>query len=749
MDDRASAPHADQQLGTTEETVVSLGRLLELTEAIHGGRELGDLLTVLISRAAELPDVDTVRVLLTDRSGTRLQAEASVGFPEGDDAETIVPIGSGFSGRIAQTRRALLVDDVQDFPVHTPSLRAARVRSAVGVPLLAGDRLLGVLHVGSRRVGVFTGEAIPLLEGIAERVALTVEAIRAEHALHNSERRFRTLFEDAPVGICIVDLAPENIGRLVSANSALARITGYQPEQMVGMPAVQLISPEDRPLTQRGLDDLIAGRVSDYAAERRLVRADGSETWVRISVAAALESGRPALAIGYFEDITARKTAEAELERRALLDPLTGLANRTLVMDHLTLALRQRARTGSIVGVLYLDLDRFKDINDVYGHDIGDQLLREVASRLSTVVRAADTAGRLGGDEFIVLCPQLQAADEMAAVAQRILDVLGHAVTVPGAPPLDVSASIGTALGEHDIGSDELLRRADLAMYEAKRLGRQRWYAYQPMLDQATHQRRARDALLRAALESGWLRLLYQPIISLDTGTVSGAEALLRIEHPEAGVLLPSSFIDALEDGDISQPIEEWVLREACTFLREWPHEDLPQLSVNVSGRLATSGHLASTVLTAARDARVSASRLCVDMAERVLIDAGSRVLADLSHLSEVGVQIAIDDFGTGFASLASLQKLPVDAVKIDRSFVSGLGANPRDEAIVAAVTALGIALNLQVIAEGVERHPQATRLRQFGCGLAQGYHFGPPVPAEQFQKSIAEFSAVGRSITA
>jgi EAL domain-containing protein (putative c-di-GMP-specific phosphodiesterase class I) len=319
-------------------------------------------------------------------------------------------------------------------------------------------------------------------------------------------------------------------------------------------------------------------------------------------------------------------------------------------------------------------------------------------------------------------------------------------VIVPGAPPLDISASVGTALGEQDIGSEELLRRADLAMYEAKRLGRRRWYAYQPMLDQATHRRRARDALLRAALESGWLRLLYQPIISLDTGTVSGAEALLRIEHPDAGVLLPASFIDALEDGDLSMPIESWVLSEACAFLRDWAERDLPYLAVNVSGRLATSGQLTSTVTAAAKTTGVSASRLCVEMSERVLIDAGLRVIDDLIKLAEEGVRIAIDDFGTGFASLASLQKLPVDAVKIDRSFVSGLGANPRDEAIVSAVTALGTALNLQVIAEGVERRPQATRLRQVGCGLAQGYHFGPPVSAEQFRESLPEFCAVARS---
>jgi EAL domain-containing protein (putative c-di-GMP-specific phosphodiesterase class I) len=268
------------------------------------------------------------------------------------------------------------------------------------------------------------------------------------------------------------------------------------------------------------------------------------------------------------------------------------------------------------------------------------------------------------------------------------------------------------------------------------------------MLDQATHQRRARDALLRAALESDWLQLLYQPIISLDTGAVSGAEALLRIEHPEAGVLLPSSFVDALEDGAVSLPIEEWVLREACLFLRNWNADDLPHLSVNVSGRLATSGRLTSTVHAAARRADVDLSRLCVEMAERVLIDADSRAIADLSALSELGVRIAIDNFGTGFASLASLQKLPVDAVKVDRSFVSGLGANSRDEAIVAAVTALGSALKLDVIAEGVERHSQATRLRQVGCRFAQGNHFGPPVSADQFRESLGEFAAVGRAIT-
>jgi diguanylate cyclase (GGDEF)-like protein/PAS domain S-box-containing protein len=484
VDDRGPTPDADISV-PTEETVVSLGRLLELTQAIHGGRELGDLLSVLISRAAELPDVDTVRVLLTDQSGTNLQAEASVGFPEGDDAETIVPIGSGLSGRIAQTRAALLVDDVEEFPLHSPSLRAAGVRNVLGVPLLAGDRMIGVLHVGSRRPGLFTPEAIPLLEGIAERVALTVEAIRAEHALHNSERRFRRLFEDAPVGICDVDLDPEHIGRLLSANSALCRITGYEPEEMVGMTAMELISAEDRPLTLRALEDLTTRRLAEYTTERRLLRSDGSEIWVRISVAATHESGRPARAIAYFEDITESKAAQAELERRALLDPLTGLANRTLVIDHLTVALHQRDRTGGIVGVLYLDLDRFKDINDAKGHDIGDQVLREVANRLSTVVRATDTAGRLGGDEFLIVCPQLQAADEMTTVAQRILDVLDQPMTLPNTRPLDISASIGSALGEDDIGPEELLRRADLAMYEAKRLGRRRWCSYHPILDQS------------------------------------------------------------------------------------------------------------------------------------------------------------------------------------------------------------------------------------------------------------------------
>ncbi len=711
------------------EIAVSLGRLLRCTEAVHKGRELDDLLRELIFRAGGLPGVDTVRILLVDPQRPVLLAQGGI-FPDTDAEGDEVPIGCGFAGTIAQQCAPLLVPDLDDFPVHGSSLQQAGVRSAVGVPLLAGHELLGVMHIGSREPHTFGPELIPTLSAIAERVALTIQAILSERSLAASERRFRALFQDAPIGVCLVDLRPECRGHIMLANNAMARITGYSSQALTGMAFARLLDRGDRPAANAALEDLARGEVTDYVTERQAVRADGSRIWLRGSVTAVLDDGQPNCAVSYIEDVTARKDAERELARRALSDPLTGLANRHRVIDHLTLALRQQMRSGTSVGVLYLDLDRFKDINDAYGHEVGDRVLREVAHRLTVTIRAADTAGRLGGDEFIVVCPNLSSAEELATISERLLRTLTLGVALGDAPPLEVGVSIGAAIGDRNTGPDELLRRADVAMYEAKRRGRHRWHAYAPVLDEASQQRLAAEALLYGALHGDWFRLHYQPIVDLHTGETVSAEALLRIAHPKRGLLLPGAFIDQLEESDLSEPIENWVLNEACRQMRLWRdcgQPPLSSISVNVSGKLAGSGRLTDLVMNAVRDAGIDPRLLCLEFTERVIVQGGDSVLSDLQRLTDCGVTIAIDDFGTGYSSLAYLQRFPVSAVKVDKSFVAGLGTNPRDSAIVSAVAALGDALGVHIIAEGVESEHQAAALRAIGCGRAQGYLFGAP----------------------
>jgi diguanylate cyclase (GGDEF)-like protein/PAS domain S-box-containing protein len=704
--------------------------LRQLSEAVHEGRRLKPLLSGLMDRASALPGVDTVRVLLVDHEGQVLVPQPGT-FPDSAGMRPI-PIGVGFAGRIAQSRRPLLVSDLSEFPVYSRALDAAGLRSVIGVPLLVGEKLLGVLHIGSRRPGRFGAEMIPELVEVAERVALTVEAIQAEAAQAESELRFRTLFEDAPIGVCLIDLRPVTVGRILLANAALSDIAGYPIEQLATMNALDLLAPEQRADAETSMSALASGQSFGYAAERRLIRADGTAVWVVGSVSAVAHEEERSFAVSYIQDVTARKMAESDLARRAFTDNLTGLANRPLVMDHLELALRHEVRSGLGVGVLYLDVDHFKNINDAYGHDVGDRVLREIAARLRAGMRAADTPGRIGGDEFIVVCPQLSGDEELTGIAGRLMEAVSAPVSLANGPSIDVAVSIGLAAGTRNDTPEELVRRADVAMYEAKRQGRRRWHSYSPALDQGTKERLAVELLLRDALEHDWFRLYYQPIIDLSTNDAVSFEALLRIQHPGEGLLEADTFISHLEESELSEQIETWVLTRA---FQDWAASGGPAdtgLAVNVSGQLASSGHLCETVLAAAGD--FTPNRLSIEMTERGMVHGGTSVVADLQSLTQHGVGIAIDDFGTGYASLTYLKSLPVNIVKIDRSFVAGLGQNSRDAAIVRAVVALGDSLDMSVIAEGVETEDQAAALRSAGCPLAQGFLFGHPNPLHLIQ---------------
>jgi len=704
-----------------------LGSLLQFSESLNEGRQLDRLLEGLIARAAELPGVDTVRILLADLNEGLLVPAAGL-FPESADRSP-VPIGVGFSGRVAETRQPLLIDDLEKFPLHTQALRDAGLRSAIGVPLLAGSQLLGVIHIASRQPSTFSTDMVPLLEAVAERIAFAMEAIAAEAAQAASEERFRTMFEDAPMAVCLTDLRSATFGQILLANEALATLTGRPLEQLIGSSVGDLVVPEYRDGTETSLLAMAAGGAEGYTVERPLQHASGRRLWVSTTVRAVSEGPDPSYAISYIQDITARKVAEDELSRLAYSDALTGLANRHTVVDHLGLALRQAARTGTFVGVLYLDLDNFKDINDRHGHEVGDRVLVELSRRLAPAVRAADTPGRLGGDEFVVVCPDLSTADELGVIATRLLKALTPTVHLEDSPPIGLGISMGLATGHHDIAPDELIRQADLALYEAKRLGRHRWHAYSPSLDSNVKHRAATDSLLRSAMEKSWFRLHYQPIVDLRTDSVVGVEALLRIKHPEQGLIGPAAFINRLEESELAEPIEAWVLEHAC---REWagsPGAHTTSLAINVSGRLASSGRLTKTVLTALEAANVPPDKISIEMTERVTVQASEAVLADLIALTDHGVQIAIDDFGTGYSSLTYLQRFPISTVKIDRSFVSGLGHHDRDEAIVRAVSSLGSALNMTVIGEGVETIQQMNALRRAGCQYGQGYLFGRPLP--------------------
>jgi diguanylate cyclase (GGDEF)-like protein/PAS domain S-box-containing protein len=440
-----------------------------------------------------------------------------------------------------------------------------------------------------------------------------------------------------------------------------------------------------------------------------------------------------------------RSDAAQRLKNAALHDDLTDLPNRVLFADRLDHALREGVRTGSQTAVYLLDLDGFKLVNDSMGHSVGDRLLRAVARRISAVIRPGDTLARFGGDEFVVIGPGLDGAHNGVRLGRRLLASLAKPFELEGVNRF-VTASIGLAMSSGlDKSPEELIRDADAAMYRAKALGRNRLEIFDEYLRAKVLARLDLEAGLRLALDRGQLAMHYQPQVDLRSGTPFGIEALVRWNRPSFGLVAAATFIPVAEDSGLIVDIGGWVLRRACTDAVTLGEQYRPlALSVNLSTRQLHHPNIVEEVAGALRDSRLPPSRLCLEITETVLVDESTALRNTMHELSELGVRVSVDDFGTGYASLAYLKRMAVDELKVDMSFVTGLGRRPEDEAIVAAVTGLGNALNLDVVAEGVETRLQANRLLELGCNLAQGYLFQPAQPLSTLISWLADGDAAG-----
>ncbi|MEA2248846.1 MAG: hypothetical protein QOH46_3375 [Solirubrobacteraceae bacterium] len=444
----------------------------------------------------------------------------------------------------------------------------------------------------------------------------------------------------------------------------------------------------------------------------------------------------------------------ASLHGAATTDRLTGLANRQLLFDRLENALARRARRGSLLAVLFIDLDEFKAINDAHGHDIGDRVLVDVADRLRYALRSGDTVarhdpamagprprdtvGRLGGDEFVILLEGLEDDDAAVRVTERILEEI-RAPLVIGEHTMFLDASIGITQSHvgDERGPTELLRDGDTAMYEAKRAGRHRYQVFEREMHEKAVARTELTHALRTAVASGQLRVLYQPQVDLGSGRMTGVEALVRWEHPQHGLLGPDRFIPLAESSGLIADIDDWVLREACAQLRRWDDAGLPRLdmAVNVSSRRLGTGDLAATVAAVLRETAIEARRLEVEVTETVAIEQDSAGVEAITGVRALGVSVAIDDFGMGHSALSRLQTFPVDRLKIDRSFVAPLVEGAERGSLADAMIAMGQSLGLRVVAEGVETKEHLRALRALGCPTAQGYLFSKPVPADGIER--------------
>ena len=576
----------------------------------------------------------------------------------------------------------------------------------------------------------------PAVRGVVANSRDITERKEAEIALRESEERFRTAFEDAPIGVALVGLDRTHL----RVNRAYCEMLGYSEEELLAKPHPEIIHSDDREESADRIRGILEQGAEPYALERRYLHADGHEVWSLSNISLIQDpQGKPSHFVCLHEDVTERKELEEHLEHQAFHDSLTDLPNRALFLNRLEHALAQTGREDGPVAVLLLDLNHFKMINDSLGHDAGNVALVGVAKRLRTSVRPGDTVGRIFGDEFAVLLGTPSGMNEARRVAGRIQKRFQEPLEVEGQEVL-VSPSIGIALGySAQDNPEEVLRRADLAMYTAKKRGKAEYEEYSPAMEALVANRVNLERDLRRAVEREEFETHYQPIVELHTGEIVGVEALARWRHPERGLVEAEEFIETAEETGLIRPIGQRVVEEACRQAEEWRQrypQRVPMLSVNLSAnQFVQQPNLIPKVL---EETGLKPSALQVEITERVVMDDADFALAGLKELKDLGVSLAIDDFGMGYSCLYHLKHMPIDYLKIDRAFVVGLGDDQGDEAILTGTVGLAHALGVITVAEGVETADQQKILRELGCDLAQGYHFARPLPREAMEELLA-----------
>jgi diguanylate cyclase (GGDEF)-like protein/PAS domain S-box-containing protein len=587
-------------------------------------------------------------------------------------------------------------------------------------------------------VTISTGHALLWLAGVALIAAAGARARRralACIAASGHRRLVAQAFDETSEAIVITDAQ----GKVTAVNHAFTEITGYDVADAIGR--------DPRFLRSGRHDDAFYAQIHEALASEghwrgeiwhRRKNGELFPAWLAISRLRD-EAGRSDHHIGIFSDITRQKRDAERIRFLAYYDPLTGLPNRTLLADRIAKAIARSHRQGSRLALLFLDLDGFKQINDSLGHLTGDTLLRMIGERLKQTIRDADTLARFGGDEFVLLLAEVDDVGHACAAAQRCLDALATPLRID-AQEIGVTPSIGISVYPDDGDNfDLLVRNADTAMYHAKEAGRNQFRFFTAGMNAKAVSRTAIGNRLRRALEQGELTLHYQPQADLATGEVLGVEALARWHDAQLGAVPPTEFIPIAEEMGLIGALGTWVLREACRQAIEWQRLGLPHvaIAVNVSALQLRSPDFLGIVQHALRESGLDAHWLELELTESVLMYEAEATLATLRSLSALGIRIAIDDFGTGYSSLAYLRRLPIDKLKIDRSFVRDLGVDPDASVIVATIIRMAHSLKLKVIAEGVESSEHVTLLRTQGCDEMQGYWLGRPLPAETFAEYI------------
>ena len=646
-----------------------------------------------------------------------------------------VPVGPA---RVVATGRAELLSEISD-PLleamaqdadHLRILRGLGFRSAMVVPLRTRSGICGSLSFATAESGrSYDERSLALAQELARRCALAIENAQLYAEARASEESYRGLVESVrDYAIFMIDPG----GRVVSWNAGAQEIKGYREDEVLGKHYACFFTEAEREAGEPERQLEVAAREGRHEAQGWRLRKDGSRFMAHVVTTALYKEDGSLLGFSkVIRDVTERHELEERLRHQALHDALTGLPNRTLLLDRLTHALARSDRRPGCPALLFLDIDRFKWVNDSLGHAVGDELLKAVATRVTDSVREEDTVSRFGGDEFVVLCEEITGEQEAKAVTARIIEALEPPFQIAGSE-LSVTASVGIvqARGQEE-SPESLLGDADTAMYRAKEPGSGRYAIANEHTPRQDGEPLAMQEAMREAVHLGGFEVAYQPVVDLRAPRTAGVEALVRWEHPTRGALKPNSFIPMAEETGLIHSLGAFVLRTACAQAQEWnaqaPERSDLCLFVNVSAGQLANSDFTETTLRTLDETGLDPETLCLEITETTMMGNGTSMLRTMANLRDIGVCFAVDDFGTGYSSLNHLKRFTPDYLKVDSSFVAGLGQHADDQALVEGMTSLAHALGITVVAEGVESAAQLAQLKRLGCEFAQGYYLARP----------------------
>ena len=707
---------------------------------------LGDAPVVAISFALPTGDGEALASLVFD-GDTFLQPTM---VPNPRITSQLTNTGEPFDGNADPSELVFVGDGDEQRLVATTSIDVfgtafdVRSESAAGL-LRVVDRSLLYVLLGAGGVAAFA--LFAALRNLVESRASAWESARtADRQRASLARRFRASFDLAPIGMAELDTE----GRVIEANEALCRQCGRDREDIVGQPLSALVHESDRDAHRGRVESLLDGLADAVQGEHRYRSEEGRSVWVHESISVVrAEADEPRSLLVQSQDITAQRQAAWELAQQALHDELTGLPNRALFLNRLKHSLLRAERNSAEVAVMFIDIDRFKVVNDSLGHEVGDRLLVQIAERLGRAVRAGDTVARFGGDEFVVLCEHVSGVSEATAAAQRIQSAFAEPFEL-GDGYTYASASIGITLGSTTATSaDALLRDADAAMYRAKEGGRNRFEVFDQTMRSSIVARMEIESQLRNALENGEIVMHYQAIVDPSTHEPAGYEALIRWNHPEKGLLGPGAFLGVAEEAGLIDLVDSFALRSVCHQIAAWnaafPAARNLYLATNWSARnLGRFVHEVEAVLV---ETGINPQQLVIEVTEGFLLEDSDASVHALQQLKQLGVQIAIDDFGTGYSSLAYLTQFAVDFLKIDQSFVSKLPDDDASAAVIGAIADMATRLGIKLVAEGVETDEQIEMLTSLGSPRLQGYRFAKPRPVADIEHHLSQRSGMLESI--